>query len=271
MKQKFYLGVLILSIIWISSCRKRGLELFDDEANSNSIYFHQAIIRPQVGSGLRNTSDPTNYTNFSFGFLPISRLDTTLLIRVQSTGSIRNFDRPYVLVVADSSSMVRGVHYDILNNKFAIMAGKGQDTIKVKLYRNGQLRTKSFRLYLSLKSNENFSTVLSTLTGSTAATVVDGGMINYMISADDMASKPSFWEASICTPFWGPYSLKKLLLYAQVCNLDLSVIAAPGYILNYTQMRAYARIMRTYLLDMQGRGTPVLEENGSPMVMGTAI
>ncbi len=267
MKQTFYSIFAALMILLVSGCKKEGVALFDDETASNNIYFYGTSVTTAGAFGSGGVVLPTNLNSFSFGFLPASKKDTILQLPIQATGSIRNVDRPYVLSIADSSTMVKGIHYDILNTKLAIKAGKTQDTIRVKVYRNAQFQTKPYRLYLSLKPNENFTTVLSTLVETKTA----GGMINYSISADDIAGKPTFWDASYCDYFWGPYSLKKLNLYVQVCNLDVNALTKPNFVLGYTLMRAYARVIRTYLLDMQGKGTPVLEADGTPMIMGPVI
>ncbi|WP_316792030.1 DUF4843 domain-containing protein [Pedobacter frigoris] len=252
----------LLILTSVSACKKDDIEAFNDEKSSNSIYFSQSTVRP--GDGYEA---PINYSSFSFGYMPAEKTDTVLLLPVQTTGTIRNTDRSYSVMVADSSTMVKGIHYDILNTNFSIKSGKVTDTVKVKIYRNALFRTKSYRLDLGLKANENFTTVITTLPERN----ISKGMVHWYINVDDIAGKPNFWDASYCEYFWGPYSLKKLKLYVEVCNLDINVLTKPDFVLNYTLMRAYARVVRTYLLDMQGKGTPVLEEDGSPMIMGPVI
>jgi hypothetical protein len=90
-------------------------------------------------------------------------------------------------------------------------------------------------------------------------------LVRHVILVDNRLNKPAKgWYDD----FYGPFSTKKMLLLSELLELPVQELytkitnADPG------ATTFYANYLKTYLKDMEAAGTPVLEDDGTPMKMG---
>ncbi|MBO9631637.1 MAG: DUF4843 domain-containing protein, partial [Chitinophagaceae bacterium] len=112
-----YLACLLLC--GSTACKKDQLERFDDEGSGNSIYFPMA--------------ENTNNLDYSFGYDKEPVQTVTLRVPVRIIGSAVEKDRPYKLVIADSSTMKKDLDYKILDAERVIRKGTVSDTLAIQL------------------------------------------------------------------------------------------------------------------------------------------
>ncbi len=265
MKQIFYLIIVIILCIGISSCKKEGLALFDDESSSNSIYFERNVM----ASAPYISIEPVFV---GFGYFSAMKQDSLVKIVVKTTGAKHTSDRPYTLIISDTSSMKKDVDYEILNTVYAIKAGRLTDTIQLRLKRSAMMKDKKIQLGFDLQPNEHFSNAMLSRWSGIGTDQNAGFYTKLSVEADDIVGIPNFWNAAIVStvttrvyPNLGLYSAKKLLLIIELFGLDTKVILSPTYVMDNSTAVVIGKSFKAYLLEKQANGTPVLEENGSLM------
>ncbi|WP_316817655.1 DUF4843 domain-containing protein [Pedobacter nyackensis] len=261
MYKNFYLCVLAL--IMLSACKKEEIDLYNDKAVGNSIYFAKA--------------DTLNDLIVSFGYAKNEVKDSVVSLVIRTIGAPATVDRPYNLSVADSSTVKRGVDYDFLNTTFSIKAGKVTDTLKIKFHRTEQLAKDSLFLYLDLKPNEHFSN--SYLSRSVTTNNVTQIKYNTRLKfkVDDIAGAPFFWTPassgySTVYGYYGAFSTRKYQLLISRYNLDPTDLARQKWVDesgNSTRLGAWALGLSAYLKQRDNAGDPVYEADGvTKMTLG---
>ncbi|NIG54783.1 DUF4843 domain-containing protein [Chitinophaga sp. Cy-1792] len=278
MEQNFfrYIAVLIL-ILTGTSCQKQGLELYNDDASKNDIYFLEKF-NYAVNSTTADVMDNYRRRYISLGYTPVTVKDTVLAIYVRPTGGIAAVDRPFTLEVADSSTMKEGVDFDFVNKPFKISANSSRDSILIKIHRTAALQKDTLSLVLQLKANENFGINLPKKLSNSGR---DGLFITeYIIDIDDITGKPAVWTDPFFktyVPYYlGDYSRTKVLLFTQVIGMDpkeFTVVPAlsadKGKLLD--KIVTWCKYLNWWLGVEKQNGRIYYDENGAEIKLGTLI
>lgn len=260
-----FFGVALMLLVQFS-CKEDKLDLYNA---ANVIYF--------PGNQDVGKVKGREFGHYSFGYVSAFVDHYIQKIPVRATGSIQNYDREYKLKVTDTSTMVEGRDFEFLNKRFFIPANKYADTIFLKVNRSSGLKIKALNVGIELQANENFGLDLSSQIVGTGNDMKLRTLIGYNFSADDIAGAPWFWDtkqtvqANATISFLGPYSNKKFQLMIGRFELDVTPMLEVKYFPSVALMKAWGSGMKAYLNEMQAAGTPVLEENGQPMKVGTSI
>jgi hypothetical protein len=256
--------IIISLLLFVLACKEDSLNLYEAP---NSIYFPGEII-----SGVYQ---PRDSTFFSYGYTSDFIQDTLLLIPVATTGAKVGYDRPYVIQILPSSTLEQGKDFEFENQTYRIKAERLQDTIRVRLKRSTALREAGRKLDLLLVANTEFAVQMESQTVGTGAKEQVRYFNRYTLVADDLVGAPWFWDlsrnksASSTIGYLGDYSQKKFQLligYFKVDVLEITKEVMPG---NYLIPWGYG--LQSYLNDMAAKGTPILEDDGTPMKMGKNV
>lgn len=260
MMKKIFLYTIIA--IGSLSCSKEKIALYDDAASKNSIYFPR---KESAGDML-----------VSFGYEKTAVTDTTVKVLVRIIGSPVNTDRAYKLVIADSSTL-RPDQYELINKSLVIPAGKVADTLKFHLKRTADMKLQSYKLYLRLLPNENFTDnfyqgLPDVVTGTNGPEYTA-----LRLEVDDIAGAPPFWATtnsfySFTFGYLGAFSTLKFQLLLNYYNLDVTELVDPNWAFNngnYFRIIAWGQGISSYLREMAKQGNTIYEADGvTPMEMG---
>ena len=148
---------------------------------------------PYKGDSLVNFKTDSLY--FSFGELPFSVTDTTLLIRVEIIGSPASHDRTFNIALDNSRTTARlHEHYDEPQMEGTIPSGASAGTVALTIHR------------LSLQSDSVFTVVLDMLPGEDfrLGAVEDRSVA---ISFTNRLDLPEWW--SMLSKWLGEYNPRK--------------------------------------------------------------
>jgi hypothetical protein len=237
--------------VGLMSCEK-GLEPYH---GNNGIYFRD------------NKTKFLDTSFVTFGFSGPGVTDSVISIPVSALGMTANSDRPFKLVVVDSSTAKAGVHYDALSETMTIKAGEVGTSVKLKLHRTPDIQINPVYLVLELLPNEHFQTDVRTFSNGSGTSKAT----SFKLWINDILTQPSKWQ----TPYMGTFSRKKLYLTASVLGLDIQEMinilnGTDGTVALNAQI-AWGRSMKLYLNQQAAAGTPVYEDNGSRMAMGPQV
>lgn len=254
---KKYIG-LILTISLLYSCKESNLITYPEESGGNNIYFLEKFDSKASDSLMRP---------ISLGLTPESVKDSLLTIVVQTTGIISDQDRKFRVEANDTSSMVRGVHYDILNDPI-IPANETSGNISIILYRTADLLEKRAYLKLELKDNEHFQTGIKTITNVTH--IQD--LLSFHIYLDDLFPVPYLWTSYSGKTFiinqWGEYSRKKVELMLEVLQANPEIFYDANLIVQPGTVVGYASYMKFWLSREKLEGRIYYDDQGKEILMG---
>ena len=257
--------VLTVAALAASSCSHDELDLYSgvpaavyiQEIYRYDIYGNPISYRQHTGPlSFSNTSPTVTYTYTSFN--------------VRLAGEVRDYDRPYKLIIdEDKTDAIEGVDFDLSENEFCIKAGKASDQVRVKIIRNERLTKGELTVAFKLLPNENFTLDIDRFKNSSGWSV-DGEIMDasiYSISFSEIYTAPSSWNNNKDV-YFGEFSVRKF-------SLLNSIMGWTQWDWNYTNMSGskvqtskfpYAtNALRKKLIEEAENGTPVLEEDGTPM------
>ncbi|MBV7533377.1 DUF4843 domain-containing protein [Chitinophaga sp. sic0106] len=261
--KKVILSILLLTGFF--ACKKQDIDVYDNEKSGASLYFPIQEV------------DSTGDISFSFGYLKSSVSDTAVRILVRMLGAPVDYDRPYNLKIADTSTATSEM-YSIANKTLAIPAGKTADTVVINLHRAAALRTKGYMLNLELRENEHFGVKYYNNIVTPGSSTPQRYYTRMRVMIDDIAGAPAWWRQgntyySLITTYFGTFSTLKFQLILTYYNADAAELTGtsnwPQVNGNLYRIIAWASGLKAYLTLMQAQGTPVLEADGSLMKMGT--
>lgn len=251
---KKILIAIVVAASGMVSCKKESLLTFN---SSSTIYFTQA----------RQSTEGSAIDSSFYSFV-YSKDDTMRLpILVSAIGKAETFDRPFTLVKEDSvSTAVEGTDYKI--GPAIMRAGRLHDTVFITLYRTPELKNMVKYMRFKMLPNEHFQTDIPDRVLTSVNRRVP--FHKYRVMFNDFASKPPIWIDA----YLGPYSIKKTQLMTDLFNFDFAndwqkAPYGPTASINFVLAGAYA--MQRYLNEMEAEGTPVLEADGTKMIMGSVV
>ncbi|MBD0824899.1 DUF4843 domain-containing protein [Aestuariibaculum marinum] len=248
------IAVAFLLALTIVSCGKHDIMTFE---GNDAIYYKWAVegVNPQFSDP--NYRDSLNIT-FAFEQPDVNELLIEIPIKVQ--GYPEAFAREVSVSVMDISTAIEGTHFS-LPAKIVIPKDSVVGTVPVSLYRTADMKYEMYSINLKLNENENFTNnILENTMHSNVERLVS--YTEFQLIVSDILTQPQYWDDR----YLGPYSDKKLYLWAEVLNIPV-----PNWNTErpdpYT-FTAQLSVFKQYLIIQEQRGTPVLEEDGEPMVLG---
>lgn len=252
MKRVSYIWVMVVGLAGSFAACQKGIETYHGD---NAIYF---------------TSNSKSYIDtaaITFAYSDTTVQDTVINITVSTLGKFYSTDRYFKVTVSDSSTAVAGVHYDPLPDSVVMKAGTLTTTFPLTVHRTPDMQVAPVSIILQLDSNRWFTTdiqqFVNTLNDSCPAT-------QYKMWVSDMIIQPRTW----LTQYMGPFSRKKVYLTSTVVGLDVQDMMNDfngTATISYNSQIAWGREMKIYLDQQAAAGTPVYEDNGTLMVMGTSL
>lgn len=190
--------------------------------------------------------------------------DTIVPLPVAFTGLIKDFDRPYKLVVDPSSTAREGIDYKLIGN-YTIPANQYQDTVFLQMFRLDD--DSVHELILRLEANDYFAADFVQHkymgSGKFAGYVSQSTRFKVLLSND--LQQPRNWSSD----YFGPWSKKKHLLMCVVCEIPASELQRAD--LTTTEARYYGNRMRIYLEKEKSEERTVYEADGTEMTMGGGL
>ncbi len=167
---KLLRNILVLGVVasLFSSCQENEYKVYDT-TQKDSVFFNYVNNRNQVDSV------------FDYAFNYNIANTYTLSIPVSVMGSIKDYDRPVsIQLVADSSTMVEGTHFEIVEAK--VPAGATEGVVKINLLRDKdpKLLTSSVKGRFVIGENDDLHTV-------------KGSVFKVTFSDIRNLDKPSWW------------------------------------------------------------------------------
>lgn len=245
---------LVALILLFTSCKKDGLQLYNQELSGSSVYFPEAV---------GTTKSTAIVKTVSFGYVGYSKKDSVLAIPVAVTGDSAATDRPLKLAVAASSTAVEGTHFSLLKSP-VIRAGKVADTVFLKLNRTVDMTAKQFEIDLVLQENQFFGIKMHDTTSN---------YLTYKVIVDDIAGKSYLWVNNVrgVVSYFGDYSRRKVDLIIEVLQLDANLFYEPQNTSFFTAARliSFSRYMVYWLNKEAEQGRIYYDENGVRITMGS--
>jgi Domain of unknown function (DUF4843) len=199
----------------ISACGKEDRLMYKEPP---AIYFSRDFVLP----------DSINYT---FVVKPDTVLRDTVYLNIRITG----------LVIADSSTAVKGTHFDI--GPAVIKAGEYAIKFPVYLFRTPDMKNKVFSVYFRIASSDDFAAGFA-------------NSLKYQIRITDMLLKPADWSDF----FYGAYSLTKHQF--MVSRLGTTAITM-GTGAQFSEIMSILQKMRVELVKYENVNGPLIDENGN--------
>jgi hypothetical protein len=274
MKKQINILLVLITGLALASCKK---EMMNYEGE-DGIYF-------SVRSGPVGTT-PSGwawrpYTNVDFIKMPSSVKEYVANIKVTITGRVTDYDRTFRIEVnPDSTTAQAGVHYLPLASTYTIPANTVDGYIPVTLKRTVDLQTAGKRLGLRLVSNENFVLpfpewiALPGVGESNRGNDTAWNATMHNITMSDMMVQPAIWRGSVVaatnkeTGSWGAYTRKKLELMCTLFNLSYEDFGS-SETMTLVLSSLITNEMTRYLTDKFNAGTPIKEDDGRLMWVGS--
>lgn len=259
----------LLYLFSFSSCKKEMMEY----EGVDGVYF---AVQHGASYGNELTWPYQPYTNWEF--IKTSKTESTIQIKVMITGSLKNYDRVFQVVVnPDSTTATVNVHYKPIVNQITVPAGAISATVPVTLLRAPDLKKEKKVLGLKLVANENFGlsfTNWDALPSFTAGTIVkkfDASL--HSININDFLVQPAVWIGSIQqgnreSGLWGAFTQKKIELMFKIMDLTYEDFASTQ-VMPGVRSSLLTELCTKYLLERYNAGNPVLEDDGRLMYIGS--
>jgi len=238
----------------LSACEKEEIATF---SGKDVIYFQWAV------DGKDFETQKIDSTSISFALeRPTEVMDSLVLIPVKVQGFTSTQDRSISVKLMDDSTAKEGVHYTISDN-VVIPANEYVGYVGISFKRTEDMKDQIYSLKLQLLENENFET---NLFGTEANYNNSDKILSYTefeITVSDILTEPDRWYS--LEKYIGTFSVKKFYLFAEVNQMPL-----PDYnvIPDWGDFFGHIAVFKAYLEAQENAGTPVLEEDGTPMILG---
>lgn len=205
------LFLFITTLVILTGCSRTNTDLFDD---SPSIYF-----------------DGDLEIDFTFAKHKID--EVVIRIPVEIGGYKNSVERTFNLqIVEDSTTAIKGVHYEIMMPKIMMPADSFKVHIPIKVFNSDpSLKSEKVRLYLKLQPNENF-----------VSGIYNKQELSLYIS--DILLKPSIWD-NVYSGFFGVYSEAKHRKILEICDIAEIPDVYDGGSYNY-KWDAFGRAVNNY-------------------------
>ena len=139
----------------VSSCDKAEIPYYE---GMDAIFFDQQYFGKDNESwGIADTTNLAHKLYTPVLFMKDNRPDTVLAIKIETTGYVRDYPRPFgIHVVADSTSATEGVDFELLDDSYAILPGNNSTYIHVKVNLTERMYLEQVQIQLALDPGEHF-------------------------------------------------------------------------------------------------------------------
>lgn len=263
---KYILGLMTLSLITMSSCEKETM----DYEGQDGLYFD---VRWGAEWG-----DPENewahqyYTPIEFGQMVEASYDVHL--RVKTTGTIKDYDRPFTVIVnKDSTNAIAGEDYDGLGEQYVIKAGETCAYIDFTMYRTERMADENVYIQLKLQPNEYFTLPFEDYGDSpghwspeTVYTTNSDASVHKVVANNYLVQPGGWWGADTGGGTFGKFSLTKFRLMMELTDTTIDDYESMT-IMPLGRANAISESLARYLLEQaaKGREYAVLDEDGTMM------
>lgn len=227
--------ICLLGVLILSSCSADENLMFDQE--KSGIYFYKAA-----------GYEFTDSLNFSFVIFPESQTSETLEeeLHLRIMGQAAAEDRVVNLLVADSSTAVRGEHFDFPETVI-IPANEFEVFVPVTLYRTEDLKESVKRIYFTLEASEDFTEGIT-------------DNLQHIITVTDQLTRPSDWNGGLTDLFYGAYSERKHEFMVQTLGTTSITMGTGGSI---SEMMSFQQQMLVALAKYEAENGPMFDEAGN--------
>ena len=266
---RYIIGLIVLSAF--ASCEKETMTF----EGTDTLYF-------DVRWAINDWGDPEKqwahqyYSPVEFGL--INETDSTLQLRVRCTGTIKDYDRPFIVTVnADSTNAIAGEDYTGFEEQHVIKAGEQYTYVTLTMHRTKRMASENVYLQLQLHSNEYFTLNFpdygdhpdnwdpETTYGSNQDASV------HKVVANDYLVRPGGWYG-LDTGYglFGKFSPTKFRLMMEITNTEVADYESSqgaGATMPSGRANAISDAFARYLLEQaaKGREYAVLDEDGTMM------
>lgn len=273
MKKILYNIAAAVTLTSLAACSYHEIPYYE---GVDAIYFDQ-----QYGVAWFDTVRQSHQIYSLIPFGSMASADSLLEVKVETTGYVRDYDRPFgVEVVTDSTSMIAGTDYDLDLSNAVIRAGQNSTRIKVHVYKTDRLQHATLQLQLRLVPGEHFTLPFGDDGFGTMPKRAYGGDVFTELStnfdpsihnifAHIQLKKPAGWNN---LQFGAYYSATKYALILKFAEeqfgwhvTDFEGANSTKMLLNRSPLIAAA--VAEYLMEQYNKGREywVLDEDGSMM------
>ena len=272
MKRIIYILCALFSLPVMNSCSEHEIPMYDGK---DAIFFDQ-----QYGVAWFDTVRQSHqlYSLVSFGLMIDP--DSTVMVKIETTGYLKNYDRPFGIdIVNDSTTAIENTEFELPVKNPVILAGQNSTYIPVIYHRSDRMSHETVQLQIRLVPGEHFSlpfgpdgigVMPKRATGGDVfteySTNADPAIHN--IFANALLKRPKGWNASQ----FGEYSQKKFALMLEITEAELGWTVLDfendtNNKMSISRAPIVATHMATYLMEQyfKGREYWVLDEDGSMM------
>ncbi|WP_405605792.1 DUF4843 domain-containing protein [Polaribacter sp. Asnod1-A03] len=249
---KIIMTLFVIALV-MTACEEEKIAIFN---GNEVVYFRWAI------DGRGSATQKTDSIAYTFAYeLPSEVTSSLISVPLKAQGFMSDTDRSVTVKVMDESTAQKGIHYTIAED-IMIPANAYVGYIPVTFNRTDDMKDEVLTLKLQLLENENFKVDLY---GEEVSYNSDRVLSysEFEITVSDILTEPDIWYQ--LERYIGPFSVKKFYLFAEVNEMPL-----PDYSVSFDWATFWAQvdIFRAYLEAQRNAGTPVLEEDGTEMVLG---
>ena len=278
MKSLYFISAVLTAAAALSSCNKVELPYYD---GMDAIFFDQQFFGEDQEGWIDTTVLAHKlYTPVSFNKWPKS--DTILAIKVETTGYVRDYPRPFgVHIVADSTTAIEGEDFELLDDSYAILPGNNSTYVHVKLNLTERMYSEQLQIQLGLDAGEHFELPFAKYAfgdmpkrqnnhpnGDPVPTSRNYDSSVHNIFVDCMLTEPSEWpKLTGHAYYFGKFSIAKY-------SLILKLVEPRGWTASTFNSKATMpmerlgivnSILARYLREQYDKGEYVLEDDGTLM------
>lgn len=258
-----YLTGLLLSLLFLQSCEK---DIMDYEG-VDGLFFDV-----QYGFEWGDTVNWGHqiYSLVAFGKMEEEEKDLEARIKVAVAGNIKDYDRPFeIVVVQDSTTALSPDEYEPIAGEYVIKAGMNHTYITMKCHKTKRMKDGSVRVQIRLLPNEHFALPfidLGVIPGRIGDTEYQYGQNTdpsiHTVFINDFLVQPKAWNDNIL----GKFSPTKFQLMLDKTGWPKSYFDAIDTF-QAGRREMVRRIMMNYLNGEYAKGRKywVLDEDGSMM------
>lgn len=259
--------IYLFLLLFLFGCSEDEIETFD--LNESKVFFQVQSFSGGGGSERYSTS-----TSYSFVGREQSLTEYVFKGTVKVMGEIKNFDRPFKVVIdKENTTMTEGVGFEINTDTLRIEAGKNSAEVAVRFFRIKDLLERSDTLTLKLEGNEFFN-VLNEYNSdnnwaNTTADKIDGSRYTFVMT--EIYTRPDSWSGSgplYVNSYFGEWNPIKYIFINDFFGFspnDWVYVNGVFTKLSAGRMSYYGKKLQEELQARADSGNPVLDEDGSNM------
>ena len=278
MKSKYLFSAVLAVAAALSSCEKHELPFYD---GMDAIFFDQQYngSANESWGSMYDTTVLVHKLYTPVSFLKMEKTDTILAIKVETTGFVRDYLRPFgVHIVADSTTATEGVDFQLLDDSYAILPGNNSTYVHVRLNLTDRMYSEMLQIQLGLDAGDHFTLPFGDKFGdmpkryisSTVDPVPESRNYDcsvHNIFVDCMLQQPKTWpELPGHLYYLGDFSVKKFALILELVSPRGWTAATFENNMSMDRLGIVNRAFGTYLRQQYDKKEYVLEEDGKTLM-----